>query len=191
MIKHGKPWEPATRGCWRELLAKDKLVLDVGAYTGIYAIASALMGAKVIALEPHPPNYQRVTDNAALNHVSIILHQAAASSERGVLPLRMRKPVYAINDMASVEGNDSTTVLVPAIPIDGLGIVSAVGLIKIDVEGHELNVLQGARETIALHRPYILVELLTEQARRNVDALLKTHGYRHQAVFDNRNHLYT
>ena len=63
-----------------------------------------------------------------------------------------------------------------------------IALIKIDVEGMELSVLNGALETIKQHRPYVLLEVL-DGNRCSVDAYFDNFGYYCERV-DSYNYLY-
>jgi ribosomal protein L11 methylase PrmA len=103
MMQNGKEWESQTRKMWGELVQQcgpDDMILDVGAYTGVYAIASALMGWKVMALEPHPMNYARLLMNCALNSMRVDARPMAASSVNSTRTLYMKK---RINDTASLD----------------------------------------------------------------------------------------
>src|SRR5262249_23192283 len=66
---------------------------------------------------------------------------------------------------------------VDVVTIDGMGLTSC-GLIKIDVEGFEREVLAGARATVATHRPTLYVENDRPQHQREIIALLDEMGYR-------------
>jgi FkbM family methyltransferase len=67
-------------------------------------------------------------------------------------------------------------------PLDDFAI-AGVGFIKIDVEGHELEVLKGAAQTIAQSRPIVLVELKTAHVGE-ADAWFEERGYRHCRLED-------
>jgi FkbM family methyltransferase len=196
MTQNGKAWEPETRSVLGEWLVQSPLctVLDVGAYTGVYAIAAALMGHKVVALEPHPSNYARLLMNCALNSMRIEALPVAASNETGTRRLHVK---LRINDTASLEHKAADPLCtdyieVPIKRIDDLVFKSRVGLIKIDVEHHEVNVLLGAQRTIATHKPMILVETLDIKAFDAVCLCLQTStvGYTLKGVLDGRNKLF-
>lgn len=192
MTNNGKEWEPQTRMMWGELCQPGDMVLDVGAYTGVYAIAAALMGHKVVALEPHPSNYARLLMNCALNSMRIEALPVAASNETGMRRLHVK---LRINDTASLEHKAADPLCtdyieVPIKRIDDLVFKSRVGLMKIDVEHHEVSVLLGAQRTIATHKPMILVETLDIKAFDAVCLCLQTVGYTLKGVLDGRNKLF-
>ena len=194
MTLNGKDWEPQTREAWGALVSRgDGLVLDIGAYSGVYAIATALMGAKVMAIEPHPTNYARLLMNAALNSMRFQMLPVAASDKNGTKMLYAKKPAEAMSDTASLVISQAHRIEVPTRRIDDLPIADNehVGLIKIDVEHHELDVLLGAKWIIELHKPLLVVERLNaHQALDTVSMHLGVLGYRRVIMLDGRNAVY-
>jgi FkbM family methyltransferase len=194
MLRNGKAWEPETRAQWGSLVTPLDIVVDVGAYTGVYSIASALMGCKVMAIEPHPINYRRLINNAALNDVSIEAWRLAASDEDTTRILCSQKPPGELNDIAALRavdvqhGEHGIPVFTKA--LDQLDFKGHVCLIKIDVEGHEVEVLMGARETIGVHKPRLVIEALDAVATGAVTGVMYTMNYRMEQCLDGRNWLY-
>jgi FkbM family methyltransferase len=156
--------------CASALLSDDAVILDVGANVGVLAIGFALVAprGRVVAIEPSPRAYPYLVRNveaAGVSHVEPV--QAAASDVHGTLEFFdngwfsagsfvKTKPVSSAPDIhgASIE--------VAAEPIDA--IVARLGLesvdfVKLDVEGHELRALQGARATLRKFEPTAVVEL--------------------------------
>jgi FkbM family methyltransferase len=194
MKNNYKPWEPQTREAWRALIKPRYMVIDVGAYTGVYAIASALMACKVIAIEPHPANFKRLRSNAALNSVKIEMIEAAASDTGCMQNLFMKKKLDALCDTAAMQPDENAGLLngvtVRSIRLDDLTLCSQVCLIKIDVEHHEPYVLRGGLRLIGEHRPIIVVEVLHAEAHINSQEILHGMGYKAQASLDGRNWVY-
>jgi FkbM family methyltransferase len=167
---------------WPEMLVWERepltarLFVDIGANVGLYSLFAAEHGAEVIAVEPGREAYQRLVENAALNKYAIKAVWAAASNLPGTIRVTQdRDSVNVISDQGE---------LVPATTIDELlGEVSAAG-VKIDVEGYERLVLEGAERALAAHRIGLLqlewnsrcLEALGED-RDPVAALLTRHGY--------------
>ncbi len=146
------------------LVARGSLALDVGANLGIYAYALAKWAARVEAFEPNPAVAalaRRMLGTRAT------LHELAASSSSG--QRRFRVPLSEQGEALHFGGNlDGTHAqfpnqleyLVQAVELDSFG-YGDVSLIKVDAEGHELDVLLGARRLIASCRPYLILELLS------------------------------
>jgi hypothetical protein len=87
----------------------------------------------------------------------------ALSDKPGVIAMRVvesepgRSTIDTNNSLSDVNGSEVQSIDVPVKRLDDLRL-DDVGLIKIDVEGHELAVLRGAADTIARNRPALLLE---------------------------------
>lgn len=137
------------------------VVVDVGANCGIYSFVAVRCGATVVAIEPNPALASFIRTWAGARVTAI---EAAASDRRGVAKLAI--PVAGdteLSGLASLGGlrpRQATSVRhleTRTLRLDDLG-VSNVRLIKIDVEGHEPEVLSGAANLLAEQRPVLLVE---------------------------------
>jgi FkbM family methyltransferase len=134
--------------------------LDVGANHGIYAGYAARFSRRVIALEPHPIVAAEMA-RAVPGNVEVI--RAAASDRPGRAQLRI--PTSAGSDVATRSSLESDanpgfgerTVEIELIAIDSLPLNNMVAM-KIDVEGHEFSVLEGATRTIARFKPVVIIE---------------------------------
>jgi FkbM family methyltransferase len=148
-----------------------KTAVDIGANRGYYSYLMSKAFDRVEAFEPNPGVVQRLRDyNASNVHVNLL----AVSSKPGeaILYIPIVNGVeytgWASFDRANL-GHCSTfrELDVTAITLDSLGLPD-VSLIKIDVEGHEIDVLSGSRETIRTYRPVLIVE--TRPANRRAAA---------------------
>ena len=88
-VGYAKNWERASLAVWRDLCKGAETVLDVGANTGVYALAAAALnpGARVIAFEPVQRVCDRLRTNAGLNGNRIIVEHVAVSDQDGVATL--------------------------------------------------------------------------------------------------------
>lgn len=165
---------------WAHILRPGDLFVDVGANVGTYALWAADRGAIVIAVEPDPRAAALLRENVALNNLPITVVEAALGAKVGSLLL--------------TEGNDTTNHMLPDDSTGGqrvqaqtldavLGGRAARG-VKIDVEGAERIVLEGALECLAAGRIDVLqlewnstsTSLLAED-RGPVATILAAHGY--------------
>jgi FkbM family methyltransferase len=141
-------------------LAEGFVFVDVGANVGYYTLkASKLVGAagRVYAIEPVPSTAAVLRANVRLNDCSnVVIHEVAAWSARGKLTLSVPGSLYGL---ASVTKEGQGAVTVEALTLDELlrG-ENRVDLIKIDVEGAELEVLRGAQSVLRKAR-YVVLEL--------------------------------
>ncbi|QPF90277.1 FkbM family methyltransferase [Bradyrhizobium commune] len=134
--------------------------LDVGANVGSYALYGTRFFGKVIALEPHPEAARKLMDGLR-GQVEVL--PIAASDVDGKSTLSI--PYRAGNDVvsrSSLEAGANPGFLTREVMVDLKRIDSLqfdrLRVIKIDVEGHELSVLRGARETLRKFRPAVIVE---------------------------------
>ena len=140
------------------------ICFDVGANVGAITLALAKYGgpaARVHAFEPGPPNLQRLRANLELNpdlaaRVDVV--PAGVGDEPGELRWR-EEPDNPGNALLGPEGTHA----VPVITLDHYAREHAlrrVDFIKIDVEGMELAVMKGARQTLLQLRPLLYFETL-------------------------------
>ena len=166
------------------MLGTDRTVLDVGANFGTYSIALAAavgQNGKVHAFEPQRLIYNLLVGSVALNALTnVYCHNVALGDREG----RVEVPQYDYSrpmNFGSVEfgGQQSEKLsqdrghdpakgeFVPLKTIDSFEFPKA-HLMKIDVEGMELQVLRGSEQTIRRRRPVIFVEYLKKRAVRSL-----------------------
>lgn len=188
-VRRNGQFEPQSLDAWGAICAdgKAKLVFDVGSYGGLFGIAAALMKNKVVAFEPKPIMVRRTKANMALNGVEFEVVQAAVSDEDGKAQLGFN-PNLALTSGSSLEMKGAATMTVRTVRLDSRVFLAGerIGAIKIDVEGHEAAVLRGGADMIAKHKPFILIETLDNDKRKEeVKAALP--GYTVKAFLDKRN----
>lgn len=183
-LKDRGPFEPESLAKWAELCAGGGTVLDIGAYTGLYTIASRLLGCHAIAFEPMPFNRSRFRDNCRLNSVSGGVNEEVVSEQVGETIITYNPIPFTSG--ASLVRRRGTQLPVKSITIDSLSLPK-VSAIKIDVERAEPLVLAGARETLERCRPAMLVEVLGDAEKAAVLAAVE--GYRVEGMLDGRNWL--
>ncbi len=169
----------------RETLRPGQTVVDVGANIGYYVLFEAsLVGprGKVYGIEPVPDNFSLLERNVALNaYDTIELHRFAVSEAAGrsVMHLSHLRNWHA---MTPVQGT-GRTIEVEVRPLDAfLEGKPFPALVRMDVEGHEYEILRGMQRTIAeapeltlfieVHPHVIGAEKMTSML-----TLLSTHGY--------------
>lgn len=179
-------FEPESLAAWSEMCRGGGVAYDVGAYTGIYAIAAAKLGCEVHAFEPLPVNAERLAVNARLNAAEIAVHRCAVGDFSGTAKLRYNAQV-GLTSGASLVGAGNAEKTVKVVRLDDLPRRQWVTAIKIDAERAEEQVLRGAERLIAEHMPRLLIEALDEEAVDAVTWMLP--GYRMAALLDGRNML--
>jgi FkbM family methyltransferase len=147
-----------------QLLPRGGTAVDVGANQGIFAYALAGIADRVVAFEPNP-DYATFARWMLRGRAKV--HTLALSDRPGRATFHV--PMSDDGMMLHFAGNlkhthaqfrNERTFEVAVGTLDGFDL-SAVRFIKIDVEGSEREVLDGARMTIARDRPLLLLELLS------------------------------
>ena len=165
---------------------------DVGGNIGFFSlIAARLVGpsGKVIAVEPVPRNAAIIRRNAARNGFSnVTVLEIALGAERGTAALHItRHPGGATLSATEIPPDAIGTMPVKVATLDDLTLHENLGaprLIKIDVEGTEIEVMRGMTRTLAEFEPVILFEVDGPDAARveakssPIRAFLEGHGYR-------------
>jgi len=151
-----RQWEADVSEVFRHLCRPDTVVVDVGANFGYFSVlAASVIGnrgsGRVFAFEPNPKLADLLRRNIEINWsiAPVIFQQAAVADTPGELTLYVPKGHGANASLSPPEGVESIAVTVPAVRLDeALPPELAVDVMKIDVEGHELSVLRGARSVI-------------------------------------------
>ena len=157
--------------------------IDVGANIGFYTTRYAHQFKRVLAIEANPITFDVLRSNVALlqsPNVSTICVGASDKQDH----LSMTIPENGVMGWSSFENIDESTdrtVMVPVNTIDQIAAeaapTAAVSLMKIDVEGHEANVLRGSMGILRRDRPVILYEQLSRQAGSECADVLDAAGY--------------
>ena len=144
-------------GLLKFIVDPKRICLDVGANMGLFTYFLSRYSPHVHAFEPNPVPL-RILHYVVDQNVTI--HQVALSNQTGEANLVIPKGRKGwSSNGASIEYDEDQGYLlrVPGSRIDDLG-YKDIGFIKIDVEGHEMSVLEGARETLSRDRPNLFVE---------------------------------
>lgn len=161
-------------------LSPGQVVVEVGANIGAHTVHLAkLVGANgtVIAFEPQRVMFYLLCANLALNEqFQVRAYRAAAGSAGGSINVPRLDHRAAVNFGGVSLLGSTTGEVVPRIMVDGFPLPS-LRLLKIDVEGMEREVLLGARQTIARHRPILYVENDRRENSAGVIGLIQELGY--------------
>jgi FkbM family methyltransferase len=126
------------------------LFVDIGANVGSYSIlAGGISGAEVIAIEPVPATFECLLDNIRLNRLDtlIIPRNLAVGSHSG--SVLFSKSLDTVNHvLAEGEAGSTEAIAVPVETLDGLISGQCPVLLKVDVEGYETEVVQGAANAL-------------------------------------------
>lgn len=151
---------------------------DIGANIGAFTLPfSKLVGdeGRVIAMEPQPELFQILHANCARNKVSnAVLFNAAAGAESGTA-LIPEIDYAEERNLGGVSLGDSGTAI-PMITLDSLNLPRC-DFLKIDVEGYERQVHEGATRTLEMQRPILYVENDRVEKSPALIGLIMERGY--------------
>ena len=149
------------------LAKRPGLVVEVGANMGIHTIplaaALAKEGRMLYALEPQPIIFQQLCANLALNGLTNVrAFPYACGRQNGALMFDIpdyKKPGnFGATRLQAVDETSSSREVVQCVRLDDLLGQALVGLLKVDVEGFELDVLKGCEDILGRCHPFLYVE---------------------------------
>lgn len=173
-------WEKISMKLWIELCKDSKVILDIGANTGVYSLVAKTLApmSTVYGFEPVKRVFQKFKENCDLNKYSINCFDYAISNYDG------EAIIYEVpsEHVYSVTVNENTTqnenAVATKIKTKKLSTfikeqhLERIDLIKIDVETHEPEVLEGMEEYLHLFQPTLLIEILNDKVGKQVQDLL-------------------
>jgi FkbM family methyltransferase len=159
-----RQWESDVSACILNCVNENSIFMDVGANFGyLSCLAASRIGNKgtgaVISIEPNAKMLKLLRKNIQVNWsmAPIEVHECAVCAATGYVTLNI--PEHAAN--ASIANDKETpkgmTAIVKASTVDTIAAGRIVDVLKIDVEGHEVSVLRGARKTIERSTQIIVV----------------------------------
>lgn len=163
-------------------VSPDDCVWDIGAAVGTYSCLAADLGATVVAFEPHPVNRQRCIENLELNNADATVLDVALSDRTGQTTMAEDTRTGSGKHQLSEDGNLQVDTLrgddVNAPPPD---------VIKIDVEGHEVAVLDGLSERLHSTRTvFVECHAYDEETETHVRERLHSAGFNIKKISMNR-----
>lgn len=197
-------WFPGASGAspetefWRAQDLRGQVIWDVGAFEGLLTLYFARTAAQVIAWEPNPDSRARLTQNLELNRLTnVTIRPVGVGREPGVLDL-VTDPLMPGGASADSTIARETRAAVPAARTTQIQVVTLdadralLGLplphvIKLDVEGMELQAMLGAVQTIQDARPALYLEMHgvtpEDKAARARDILTFLHAQGYGAIY--------
>lgn len=159
----------------REIHLPGTTVIDAGANIGNHAVFfAAVLGARVHAFEPSPDNLTLLAMNVASNALErlVWISGQALGATRGAATVHAGPADNRGTACVSFGAGETEVAALDDVPIGG-----PVGLIKVDVEGAEVAVLEGAAGLIRRWLPDLMIEAATPPAFHAVARFLTPLGY--------------
>jgi len=140
--------EGATARAFSDAVREGAVVLDIGAHLGYFAVLAAKRGATVVAFEPNPRTVPHLRRNLELNGVAdrVRIVQRAVGAEPGTATFFLSRA----GDESSLAAHspEDEPVTVQVVPVDAETDGLRVDVVKMDVEGGEVEALRGMRRTL-------------------------------------------
>lgn len=156
--------------------------IDVGVYRGVYSYEMSKYSEKVHSFEPNPIIFKYINKNLKKFIKNIHLYNFALSNQNKTINLKIpirnsnsnkeifeeyyemgKATIHNENNFENYENFEIQTK-----KIDELSFDNKISFIKIDVEGHELEVIEGAINTIKRDKPVLLVEIEKQYTKKEV-----------------------
>lgn len=182
--------EPNLTAYFKETVQTDDHILDIGANIGYFSLLFASLtevSGQVIAAEPDPTNIvllERNIERNGFDHDSVGIVQKAISDHIGTTKFYRDSKSKGAHSIEQTDNTDGDSITVETTTVDEL-IDSTIDIIKIDVEGAENRVLDGATNTIQEYRPVIVFEMAPPiWSSSPVETLqgLKQQGYKFRCI---------
>jgi FkbM family methyltransferase len=179
-------WEIALAEAISESVHPGDVCFDIGSYHGFFAGVMWVAGASAIhCFEPNPANLATIHELKELNpglpievHGLAIGGEDSADAEFATMPeLTMGKLATSTFQPGALRGDSLRVRLARLDSLLRDATIPAPDVIKIDVEGAELDVLLGAQSLLTTVKPGIFLEAHSPQLARDCNALLESVGY--------------
>lgn len=175
VIKRGDSWEEYIHDQFKIYVKPGSVALDIGGHIGTHTLnLSRLVGenGQVYVFEPQAKMFCELAINMHLNDRKNIkyFHNALGAEEK-LIKMHIPKEAWTASYGPSLinEGHGTVTLDLDApgdstkmIRLDDLGIDN-ISMIKMDVEGFEMEVIRGGKETILRNKPVLIVEIFTDE----------------------------
>ena len=164
----GEEFEPNTVSMFALLSDKESCVLDVGANIGLTALAFSQICrcGQIVAFEPVPRTFQYLRQNVSESGVqNVKIFNFALGSSEGSALMQGHPSNFAcsfIADNYTIPADDHFAQRVPVKRLDDIFSdlsLDRVDFMKVDVEGFELEVFAGGRETLNIYKPIVFLEM--------------------------------
>jgi FkbM family methyltransferase len=183
-------FEPTSLRLWCQLAAAATGIVDIGAYTGIYALAAAAIrrDLTILAFEPNPFSLARLRMNVTVNKLwNVQEYYSGIADTDGLATLNwVRKRSRSLSSnatfasMAGLSADRIESAVVQVRTLNDPQLCNALGsrpLLKVDVEGAEASTFKGLTAVLE-RKPDIIVETFNEAACETINGLVAGYGYR-------------
>ncbi len=173
-----KPYEPDKQFALSKFLRNNSIFFDIGANVGMHSLYAlkSFPGVKIVAFEPFPKNVSYLKEVISRNKIiNIDLIPCAVGNSTG--------KIYFEEGATNLQGkisNEKSNIEVSIISLDYYISQSNLvpDLIKVDVEGAEIEVLKGSKQLLSKHSPIWVIELHNQEQCKLVSEFFADKNYK-------------
>ena len=172
-------FEPYLTSFMESVITSGDIVIDVGAHIGIHTVHAAKLGGYVFSIEPIPSNIRLLERNIQLNNVSnsVELIKGAACDHKGIGTIYVHN--YSGSHSMVYSRGARNVIRVPCFRLDSLFLEKKhIKLIKIDVEGFEVNVVRGMESILSKKSAKYIVIEVDNSSFAKITEIMARYGYR-------------
>jgi FkbM family methyltransferase len=164
------------------LVNENSIFIDVGAHIGKYSLLLARRAKLVVAIEPDPISFSALKRAIMINKLrKIVALNIAVSDTDGQCFFYMHR--WSVVSSIKVSQGSFKTILVKSMTLDSIAktLKTRIDVIKIDVEGAEVEVIKGAKNLLTQHKPKLVMEVWEDNFNNVID-LLEGLGYKYEIL---------
>ena len=176
-------WESKSRKIFSQLSKTTNVVFDIGSYSGIYTLLAAKSNndVKTYSFEPNPELFKVLSKNIKINRLkNSKIETLALDENEGVATLYINHERFSSAASLKKNSNQGASFQVKKTTLDSFVAsekITTIDLMKIDVEGYEINVLKGSLKSLTDFQPIILMESLSKESLLEQKSYLTKFGY--------------
>ncbi len=185
-----KTWERETGWIWKELCKVSNSIFDIGANTGVYSLVAKSLNpkAKVYAFEPSDNTFNRMAYNNKLNGFDTQCEKVGVSKKTGVetfydVPeVNQTSASLSPDKLKNTKGFTGEIVeyKVETVRLDDYienHKIDGIDLMKLDIELHEPEAIEGLGKYLAKFEPIIIIEILRDSVADQLNQLFELNNY--------------
>ncbi|MBK5284702.1 MAG: FkbM family methyltransferase [Bacteroidia bacterium] len=179
-------WEKESIKLWMKLCENSEIIIDIGANTGLYPLTAKAINpnSKVYAFEPVKRVFMKLRENILLNSFDINPIEKAVSNNDGIAIIYDTNEEHVLSVTVNKNLNPSNIPVIET-PVETMTLNSFVrqnnlpkiDLMKIDVETHEPEVLEGFSDYLSKYKPTMLIEILSDEIGTRIHKIVEGLGY--------------
>lgn len=171
----------------RDLTNKQMASIDIGVYRGVYSYFLSNLSSHVYSFEANPLLHETLKKSLK-DKKNVTLENIAISSNTGEtnirIPIRNKALDYknyeekyelglaTIHNENTLENKEIHEIEIKKIRLDDYSFNHPISFIKIDVEGHEKEIIDGATNLISYHKPYLLIEIEERHTNKPIHQII-------------------